>query len=161
MKRLEVDLAYTARDAVVMVPDVRFEEGEARFSIELQSLRGDRATGRLVCTCRSLSETIGREVVEMTLAGGSKTMNRTFAFPMGQHHMVDAEFQWIEPGLSIPPVSVGVSTVPTEESSTTIDRSSPIGMGIYLNRWRGDHRRKEMMQRLTYLARRILTQQKK
>jgi len=154
LKRLEVDLAYTARDAVVMIPDVSQEGQQVRFTVQLQNLRDEDSNGRLVCEVRSLDGMIGRKVAEVTLPGGVQTISRSFTFQLAGHHMADAEFRWIEPGLSIPPVSVGMSTLPKEIRSTTLDHSTPMGMGIYLNRWRWDHRRKEMMHRLADLARR-------
>ncbi|GMU20847.1 MAG: hypothetical protein AMXMBFR13_09430 [Phycisphaerae bacterium] len=155
LKRLEVETRFRAEEAVLLIPDIDEPDGQGNvpFSVELRSLRPGPASGRLVCEYRGLSRRLGMEAVDLSLPGGAEPLRRAFAHSLGKEHFVEAVFQWIEPGFTSKPVSIGLSTVPKDPGSAKLDPASPMGAGLYLYRWNGNHQAKAKMTQLAELAR--------
>ncbi len=155
LKRIEIDTVLPEGLNLLLVPDIRHTEGRARFSVRVQNLRSSEVKGRLVCDIRNLGERVKREVVEMTVPpAGARQQTRAFGAVVGRHHFLEAVFQWVEPGSNSPPVSIGMSTLPAEPGSATLNPESPIGVGLYLYRWHRDPRAHERVTELAGLAQR-------
>lgn len=153
LKRLEVETDVSPDRAVVLIPSVGPALDRLSGTLELRNLRPDSARGRLRISFHSLSQTLEEQEVELTLPPNGVPVRRNFERPVGEFHMLDAEFAWVEAGLNVPPVSIGLSTLPPAmEEPVRPDPASPMGVGLYLYRWRGDHRRAEQMDRLAELA---------
>lgn len=156
LKRIEVDTALPDDQRVLLVPDVHRDGHDVRFSVRLQNTRPAGTTGRLVTDLRGLGERLDRQVEDVTLPPADEgAVTRSLTCPLGSHHFLEAAFQWVEPGLHSQPVTIGMSKLPEDPGSATLDPESPFGVGLYLYRWHaaGRHTR-ERMTELASLARR-------
>lgn len=154
LHRLEADIHFAARNAVQLRPDIR-EEGETvTFSLEMQNLRARAVKGQLVCEYHSLTGRLDAKSLDVEVPGQARNVRHEFSFPLGRHHMVEAVFRWLDPELSIAPVSIGLSTPPADPGSTRLDPASPMGCGLYLYRWQGNPAARENMERIAALAQR-------
>ncbi|NLX23111.1 MAG: hypothetical protein GXY55_15780 [Phycisphaerae bacterium] len=152
--RLEVDTLLPPGQTVLMVPDARLEDGEARFSVRVSNVVPQQASGQLVCDMRSIGSLVRREIVDLSLDPAGAPVVRTFTCPMGDHRSLDAMFSWIAAGSASPPAYIGVGTWPEEPAAPTLEPNSPFGMGMYLYRWRGNPHARERMTEAARLAQR-------
>lgn len=138
--RLEIDTQLDQGQTTLIVPDARVEGGQAKFRARLSSLVRRAQTGRLLCEVRSLARRLHVETFELTLPSLEENggrIEKEFAFPVGEHHMLEANWAWQSAEGVGAGVSIGVATVPDEPYSTQTDPASPVGMGLYLYRHRG------------------------
>lgn len=153
--QIEVEYRFAAAQAVILRPDLHeAAPGELRFSVELQNLRGTPAKGRLVREYRSLGRRLDRRTVELELPAGARPVRQEYVYPRGEHHFVETSFQWMEADYATKPVAIGTSTLPEDPGSSELQPESIMGAGVYLYRWRGDHRAPDMMRQLASLAQR-------
>lgn len=154
-RRIEVDTVFEDGGGALLIPDAVQIEDQAAFSVSVQNLHPTASRGRLVCDIRALGRLLERHVEELTLPpAGQERKTRRFTAAIGDHHFLEAEFHWIGEAGRPRPVSIGIGTVPSDPGSAEPEAASPMGMGLYLNRWHADHRAPEMLERIADLARR-------
>ena len=134
---LRIDAECSPRRLVTLVADLREQEGEGQFVATLRSLCDRPLTGDLKCTIRDWAgNSIAENVRKVTVPAGAKPTEAVVPLPPGGHRFLEAEFTFVTPGQEVPPVQeYFLAPIEPAEDATEADPSSPLGMGLYLNRY--------------------------
>ncbi|NLE60845.1 MAG: family 1 glycosylhydrolase, partial [Planctomycetes bacterium] len=154
LERIDAQTPLPADQKVVLSPDVERKGNRTVFKVEIQNLRATEAKGNLMGRFRLGNgfDSAGRRIT-LPPNGAAPTIIELEPHTVGDFNVVEGTFWWVE-GASIgSPASIGASTVPTEAGSTSLDPSSPFGVGMYLYRWHGHPQAKAKMNELATLAR--------
>lgn len=152
--RLEVETVLPAGRAVLMVPDVRVQDGQPVFSVQVSNTTDTELSGRLICEWRDHCTRTGIEEKEVVMPAMGAGSSRSYTFPaVSPQPITMAVFHWRGPGLRVEPVSIGYGRPPAEGGSRDPDLDSPMGMGVYL--YRLSAHRPEFMEEQAALARKM------
>jgi hypothetical protein len=142
--KIEAETTLPADQKVVLTPDVESKGGNAIFKVEIQNLRKAAAYGTIVCDFRQ-GVWLARQTQEVDLhPAGSTPANCVFSLPINESKVTEGVFWWTEGDKASDPVSIGMSTPPSEPGSTALDPASPFGVGLYLYRNGGPQARQSM-----------------
>jgi len=152
LRRIEVQTRPRAGQPVLLIPDVHEEGSGLRFTLRAVNLRDRPVRGTLVCDRSGLAGRTDRQARECQLPAGGRPVEMEFVDPDRGPGLVERSWQWLEPGFVSRPVSIGTCQRPPTLEETPADPESPIGVGLYLYRFRTHPDRAAMMDRMAALA---------
>ncbi len=152
VRRIEVDTGPRAGQLVLLIPDVRDDGRGLKFTLQAVNLRNIPVRGTLVCDRGGPAGRTDRQVRDCELPAGGRPVELEFIEPDSGDGFMERTWQWIEPGFTSQPVSIGTCTPPPKLERTPPDPDSAIGVGLYLYRFRTHPDRAAMMDRMAALA---------
>jgi len=154
VRKIEVDTRFPADRGVVIIPRGRLVENKAVFELTVRSLHEVPLDGELRWQVRDLQAIASQGRRAMRLPPAAVAVRTTVEVPIGRRAFLEGRFVWRGSGRRSDEVTTTVAQPPPYQGSTSLDASSPIGVGLYLYRWYGNPVGPERMRALARLARR-------